>query len=224
MSNMNTNDFYYYLHKTSISEPEMIESLFNDGLKSRYGYSIHSTLARIDETDLQKNGLENEIIGYLGHVEEYNSVVVVKIPKKYFSNRHRDGKIDPALPVFREYSEPRCDWTTLFTPRLIQGVYCRNINKSFTNPNFNPIFNPSGYQYAEEQIERFWAANAMDWINFDKARKGIPFEQLYVGDKSNKIWDQIVNYYSKLYGIQPTPMIKYKMPEEDKKLFVHKTL
>ena len=84
MANINSNDYYYYLHKTLISSPETIESLFNEGLKSRYHYSINSTLARVNEEDLKNNGLENEIMGYLGQGNQYNAVVIVKIPKRYF--------------------------------------------------------------------------------------------------------------------------------------------
>lgn len=90
-------------------------------------------------------------------------MVVVKIPKRYFRKiTHRDGKMDPAVPMFREYSEQGYDWDSLFTPKLIQGVYCRDINKSFTNPNFNPVFDPSGCQYSDEQLNNFWTTNSID--------------------------------------------------------------
>ncbi len=48
MANINSNDYYYYLHKTKIVNSDNIESLFNEGLKSRYKYNIHSTLYKID--------------------------------------------------------------------------------------------------------------------------------------------------------------------------------
>ena len=124
---MERDEFYYYLHKTKLgnSGPEIIESLFNEGLKSRYHFSINSTMARVNE-----HGLEHEIKSYLGQDEEYDSVVVIKIPKKYFGDIiHRNGKIDPAVPMFREYYEEGYNWNSIFTPKLIQGVYCRDINK-----------------------------------------------------------------------------------------------
>lgn len=152
-------------------------------------------------------------------------MVVVKIPKRYFRKiTHRDGKMDPAVPMFREYSEQGYDWDSLFTPKLIQGVYCRDINKSFTNPNFNPVFDPSGCQYSDEQLNNFWTTNSIDWVNFAKARINSSFEQLYANDKTNKTWNSVVDYYSQLYGIQPTQMIKFEISDEDKKLFGGKTL
>ena len=220
MANINSNDYYYYLHKTLISSPETIESLFNEGLKSRYHYSINSTLARVNEEDLKNNGLENEIMGYLGQGNQYNAVVIVKIPKRYFRDViHRDGKMDPAVPLFREYSEEGWDWNSLFTPKLIQGVYCRDINKSFTNPNFSPVFDPSGCQYSDEQLDCFWSSNSSDWVNFANARRNSSFEQLYTRDKTSKTWDSLISHYSQLYDVIPIQMIRYEMPDGDKQLF-----
>lgn len=220
MANINTNDYYYYLHKTSITEPEKIESFFNQGLKSKHYYSIHSTMARINEQDLQNNGLEKEAKDYLGQGEDYNTVFIIKIPKRYFRDTiHRDGKMDPAVPMFREYYEEGWDWNALFTPKLIQGVYCRDIDKSFTNPNFNPVFDPSGCQFSDEQITNFDSVNATDWKKLAQARRNTPFSNLYANDRQQGTWNNIINHYSQLYGIQPTQMINYEMADEDKQLF-----
>lgn len=225
MANINQNDYNYYLHKTLISTPETIESLFNDGLKSRYNYSLHSTLFPVDKNDLEQRGLEKIITEYLGNGDTYNSVVVVKIPSKYFSNViHRDGKIDPPVPFFREYTEKDWDWNALLSPKLVQGVYCRDINKSFENPNFCPIFYPDGCQFSNEQIQSFESVNAYDWREFALSRRNYSFQQLYTNDKRKNIWNKIVNYYSQLYGIQPRQMLNYEMPEEDKNLFSNKAL
>lgn len=89
-------DYIYYLHKTSTDDPDIIEDIFNNGLKSWYGYSMHSILAPIDTETLQKVGLEQVIMNYLGDSEDYNSVVVVKMPKEYMTSIvHRDGKVNP---------------------------------------------------------------------------------------------------------------------------------
>lgn len=217
---MTNEDFYYYLHKTKLSGPEMIESLFNEGLKSEYYYSIHSTLAKVDENYLLNNGLENAILSYLGQGEEYDSVIVIKIPKRYFRDRiHRDGKADPAVPMFREYYEDGWGWNSLFTPKLIQGIYCRDIDKSFSNPNFCPVFDPSGCQFSDEQIYNFECSNSEEWRTMATARKNVSFQQLYSGDKTYHVWDNIVSHYSKLYGIAPKQMINYVMPDDEKSLF-----
>ena len=197
-----------------------IESFFNEGLKSRYNYRIHSTLAPISEDTLKNYGLANQIVSYCGTGEEYNAVVVVKIPRKYFAEiLNRDNKIDPSVPMFREYDDKSSNWTSVFTPKLIQGIYCRDINKSFTNPNFNPVFEPAGCQFSDEQIGYFNSYYLVDWLKFDKARKNCSFQDLYASDKAHKTWDAIVNHYSNLFGVKPTQMVQYTMSEEDKRLF-----
>ena len=217
---MKNEDYYYYLHKTKISNPEMIESLFNEGLKSKYHYNINSTLAKVDEKNLLNNGLEEEMLSYLGQGEEYNAVVVVKIPKRYFRDRiHRDGKADPSIPMFREYYETGWDWNSIFTPKLIHCIYCRDIEKSFFNPNFCPVFDPGGCQFSDEQIYCFDSLNSEDWKKLATARRKTSFQQLYFDDKKHRIWDSIVSYYSQLYGIAPKQMIKYEMSADEKGLF-----
>ena len=112
-------DYIYYLHKTSTDDPAVIEEIFNNGLKSWYDYSMHSTLAPINEEDLQKNGLQQCVMTYLGDSEDYNSVIVVKMPKDYMTAIvHRDGKVNPPVPVWKTND----DGTTSFTPHLIQGI------------------------------------------------------------------------------------------------------
>lgn len=217
---MTNEDFYYYLHLSKTDSPEDIESFFNNGLKSAYYYSLHSTLSRVDENDLKQFGLEKIILNCLNNTDTYKSVVVVKIPKRYFSDKmHRDGKFDIAIPMFREYQEDGAKWNAIFTPKLIQGIYCKNIDKSFTNPNFCPVFDPSGNQFSDEQITNFDFQNNVEWRKFANDRKKCPFQQLYSGDTIQHTWDNIVSHYSKLYGIAPKQMINYVMPDDEKSLF-----
>ena len=93
------------------------------------------------------------------------------------------------------------------------------INKSFTNPNFSPVFDPSGCQYSDEQLDCFWSSNSSDWVNFANARRNSSFEQLYTRDKTSKTWDSLISHYSQLYDVIPIQMIRYEMPDGDKQLF-----
>lgn len=225
MANINQNDYYYYLHKTNVNNAEKIESVFNKGLKSNYNYSMHSTLAPIDENELASNELQQIVINYLGDSDEYNAVFVIKVPKRYMSRViHRDGNIDPTIPLWRSLEGYDSEFLTVFTPKLVQGVYCRDINKSFTNPNFNPVFDPSGSQFADEQITNLESLNLYSLANSLKERRKIPFQNLYMKDKNSNMWDKVAYYYSQLYGVQPTQMTAYRISEEDKKLFGGKTL
>lgn len=225
MNANNQTEYYYYLHLSKTDDPDDIESIFNNGLKSGYHYSLNSTLSRIEENYLQQVGLEKIILDSLSNNDTYDSAVIVKIPKKYLSEVwHRDGKIDPAVPMFREYHEGVAKWNAIFTPKLIQGIYCRKTNKSFTNPNFCPVFDMSGNQYSDEQIANLNSLNQFEWSKWVNDRKKCTFEQLYTGDKRQHTWDNVVLHYSQLYGISPRKMVKYKMPEEDRLALAGRTM
>lgn len=215
---MKQEDYIYLLHKTSEESPEFIEDIFNNGLKSSYDYSIHSTLAEIKETDLQQFGLEQCIMNYLGDSEDYNSVVVVKIPKEYMlSAIHRGGKINPPVPFWKSND----DRTTSFTPHLIQGIYCKRVSKSFTNPNFSPVYDPTGLKYSDEQINNMWSYNLDNWITFANSRKNVDYGTLCQIDKQKQNWDRVIKYYSDMYGIQPTSA-HYTMSDDDVELLNHR--
>lgn len=217
---MNKIEFCYYLHKTKIDDPKIVEDIFNHGLKSRHGYRLHSTMYKFENDVIERIGLDKIIKNYLGDGEDYNSVFLIKIPRRYFRDiEHRNGKYDPAVPLFREYKEEGVDWNALFTPKLIQGVYLRDIDRYYTNPNFNPVFNPLGCQYSEEQVANFWHTDSMQWVNFDKLRNTYSFEELYIGDLNRHTFDSIVRYYSRLFDTYPSKMVEFKVPKEDKILF-----
>lgn len=232
MKKSDSIDYVYFLHKTNIEKdkiPETVESYFNDGLKSCWHYSIHSTLFPIEDEYIQKYGLEQSIMNYLGDGGSYNSVVVVKIPERYLGYiKHRDYEEFPPIPLFREYNDGYKlnnikPFNAVFTPKLIQGVYCKEIDKAFTNPNFNPIFYPNGCQFSEEQIEAMYAFAAAyyfanQYVDYAKKRSKIPLQQLYEHDKINGTWNEIMSNYSNRFGIKPTNMVHYEMSDEDKKL------
>jgi hypothetical protein len=218
---MEKTDFYYYLHKTKITDSNMIESIFSNGLTSWYGTNIHSTIYPIDEKQIEENGLDSVMQNYLGDGDEYNSVFLFKIPKKYMTDRiHRDGKIDPPVPFLKQNED---ETLSIISP-LIQGVYCRDINKSFTNPNFSPVFDPTGLKYSDEQIQNLWGLNLSSWINFAKGRANSSFDELSTIDKNAHNWDRVVQFYSAIYGETIKPQQEYIMPDTDKSLFGGRTL
>ena len=64
---ISNDDYIYLLHKTAGEDPNFIEEVFNNGLRSWYDTSIHSTLAEISAEDIQKFGLESVMKNYLGN-------------------------------------------------------------------------------------------------------------------------------------------------------------
>ena len=75
---MSKIEYNYYLHKTGHEEPDVIADIFNNGLQSRYGLSIESTLAKIDKKDIETRGLGVLMKEYLGDSEYYNTVFLIK--------------------------------------------------------------------------------------------------------------------------------------------------
>lgn len=222
MPNIEKSDYYYYLHKTSISDPKVIESLFNDGFKSKYGYSLHSTFYRVHEEELKRFGGDLKALfkDYIGSSGEYDSVILVKIPKMYFGEvTHRDGKTDYVMPFYREHHEDGYEWTSVLSPKLIQGVYSKSLDKPFTNPNFNPVFFPNGCQYSDEQINNMGYLSDIISMTAAKSRRRFSLAQLNDSDRLNHVWDTPVKYYTKLFGVNPTQMVHYEMPADEVKLF-----
>lgn len=218
---MEKTDFYYYLHKARITDSNVIEDIFNNGLTSWYGTNMHSTIYPIDDKTIEQCGLDNVMKNYLGNGDEYNSVFLFKIPKKYMADRvHRNGKIDPPVPFLKQNE----DGTISIVSSVIQGVYCRDLNKSFTNPNFSPVFDPMGLKYSDEQIRNFWALNLTTWVEFAKSRANSSYNELCTFDKKNHNWDRVIQFYSSIYGGTIKPNQRYVMSDEDKNLFGGKSL
>lgn len=218
---MKKNDFNYYLHKTKIIDSNMIEDIFNNGLTSWYGTSIHSTIYPISNTEIEQYGLDNVMKNYLGNEDEYDSVFLFKIPKRYMTDTiHRGGKIDPPVPFLKQND----DATISIISSVIQGVYCRDLNKSFTNPNFSPVFDPTGLKYSDEQIQNLWSLNLIDWIKFAKGRQNSSYKELCAIDQKYHNWDKVIQFYNSIYGETSKPNQLYVMSEDDKSLFGGKHL
>lgn len=218
---MKQKDFNYYLHKTKIIDSNMIEDIFNNGLTSWHGTSIHSTIFPVNNTEIERYGLDNVMKNYLGNGEEYDSVFLFKIPKRYMTDIiHRGGKIDPPVPFLKQND----DATISIISSVIQGVYCRDLNKSFTNPNFSPVFDPTGLKYSDEQIQNLWSLDLIDWIKFAKSRQNSSYKELCAIDQKTHNWDRVIQFYNLIYGETIKPNQRYVMSDEDKNLFGGKHL
>lgn len=218
---MKQKDFNYYLHKTKIIDSNMIEDIFNNGLTSWHGTSIHSTIFPVNNTEIERYGLDNVMKNYLGNGEEYDSVFLFKIPKRYMTDIiHRGGKIDPPVPFLKQND----DATISIISSVIQGVYCRDLNKSFTNPNFSPVFDPTGLKYSDEQIQNLWSLDLIDWIKFAKSRQNSSYKELCAIDQKTHNWDRVIQFYNLIYGETIKPNQRYAMSDEDKSLFGGKHL
>lgn len=137
----------------------------------------------------------------------YKTVFLIKIPKDYLALvLHRDGKLDPPIPFFKDYKS-NIEKYSIFTPHLIQGCYNETTGFFITNPNYCPIFDPSGFNFSDEQVRNFWMYNKFKAVSFDKMRKSLSAEELKKFDIENHIWDNIMDDYSKKYNIRKKEVI-----------------
>lgn len=176
-------NYIYLLHGSRNSGKDFVDKVFQEGIKSEYGYSIQSTLAKLDG-DFDLN---DEIIKYASIHE--GTVFVARIPKEYFPTgefvRHSDGSIDfnKCRPVFRKPSKN--SQFIYFTPELIIGAYDYASNKAIDNPNYNEKFNARGLQYSEEVTKSLLYNHCKEEYTEATARRELSYSDLCTLDKAN---------------------------------------
>lgn len=214
---MKKKDYVYFLYKTNVEKPKDIENLFNKGIRFIDIYNISGTFNEVEDKDLEQVGIQDILLSSIEYDSYYNSVVLVKIPESYLG---RHLPIDPIYPLYRLNSDFD-EYPATFTPKLIQGVYCRDIGigTSFTNPNFNPIYNPNGAQYFGDQLNnlKFYGNPNQEKVLRD--RQNYSFNTLEELDRKTGAYNDIYSYYCNKFGMSATNMVDYKVPDEYKSLF-----
>ena len=197
---MKNYDYLYYFHKSPVTDYKDIENIFNEGLKSWHGYSMGSMLWPVSEDVMNSVTLEEAVKSYCG---DDNTCFIIKIPKKYIATYyHRDGTVDCPIPIFKQTDEKIYNdskTVTILTPHLIRGVYDGQNNTFISNPNYTPIYNPNGLQYADEQIDYFYSANALKWVQYAQDRRKFSYDQLKKIDDQRKTYDAHMQAYANVY-------------------------
>jgi len=214
----NQNEYFYYIHRTPESD---YMSFFNKGLVDYDPtFAIESTMEKLDETVLLNGELQETMKKALRDGDEF--VFLIKIPKCYFpDHEHRDGTWDVPIPLFYESKETdqygRTGIYPVLIPCLIQGCY--NKEKGFiTNPNFSPVFDPSGLKFAYEQLQpmRNSTNGYKKYEQYNKRNKGNIID-LYNFDKANATWEPFVEYYAKKFNVtEPAVLFDEEEPQSNK--------
>lgn len=199
--NAEQRQYMYLLHGTSDESPETLEDIFNNGLKSYRGNSMYSTMTPITHKQIEEFGLEYIIKNYTSG--NFKTTFLIKVPVSYMATViHRHGNIDSPLPLWKPTGQK--DYynrdISIFTPHLIQGAYNATTDTFITNTNYSPVFDPSGYQYSDEQIMNLANLGRMDWYNYAKERNKFTFKQLYGIDKQRSTFDNLVRHYEVKLG------------------------
>ena len=223
MANINTNDYYYYIHGTNEKD---YTKFFRFGLidYDKDAFRLESTMLRISDEDIA-NGRLQEIMTKSKdkYGELWDNVFLIKIPKCYFpDHEHRDGTWDVPIPLFYEAlvkdKNGVKDTYPILIPNLIQGCYSQE--KGFiTNDNYCPVFDPSGLKFAYEQIQPMKNSNGgyQKYEQYNKRNNVGDLRTLYEYDKQNKTWDAFVKYYSEKFGIEAGVLFGEDYFDEDVK-------
>ena len=212
---MNTNDYFYYLHKTPEAD---YTKFFEIGLIDYdKTFRIESTMEKVDENTLLHGGLEEVMKTFR---EGDANIFLIKIPKSYFPDRqHRDGSWDVPIPVFYERKLKdkygREGMYPVLIPNLVQGCY--NKDKGFiTNPDFCPVFDPSGLKFGYEQLQPMRNDGYFRYDDYMK-RNNADIRELYNYDKVNNTWEPFVEYYARKFNAEPVTLFDDESDEKTQK-------
>ena len=167
-----------------------ITKVFKEGVPIKTKKIIFRDTLAYDE-DTMKNKLKNSSI------KNFDSryICILKIPSYYLGYKLDKGEYTPCIPLIRTkfdyFNGERC----YIIPNLILGVYDIEKKQYIGNINYNPIFNPIGLQFTDEQISRMREMSIPGLVDYALKRRNIPYEILLEQDEKSKILDSSINYY-----------------------------
>ena len=196
---MSNEEFSYFFHGTTISDPSLVNEIFNNGLINYRGNDMLSTMWPMQISAGELGQKMKEYAGTKG-----NAVFVIKIPKYYLTPRTTNGQLQQIpLPIWKHLSSSgdHGDISQL-SPELVYGVYFAENDSFMQNPNYSPVHNPTGLQFDNQQIEFLLNNCVMGMYNFAVGRKDKSFEELTQADDIAHNWDNALSQYSDHFGIE----------------------
>lgn len=195
---MDNSEFDYFLHGTSVDDPNLIDDIFNNGLLNFRENDMLSTMWPVKINEGELGSKVKEYSGTKG-----NAVFVIKIPKYYLKPSVVNGQLRQIpLPIWKTVLDKYGKRISQLSPELVYGVYLSENESFLQNPNYSPIHNPSGLKFDNQQIEYFLNNELYNWHSFAVDRKEKTFEELQQMDTLNKHWDDAVQQYSQHFGIE----------------------
>lgn len=219
----NFENYDYYVHGTQLTGDEFCYTVFHEGLRSKYGCSVHSTMALLDSSVDLDTQIKNYAENHKG------TVFVFKVPKRFGVEggnliAHRDGSIgfQHCKPVWK--AEPNQKYS-YFTPHLIVGSYDYKTQKFISNREYDENYNPNGLQYSKE-LETALQVNGRGEYEEIVERRKMDFKTLQSQDIRT---ERFVKNAFDIVIVRPTLLDKYnfpfillkpKHPSKDIKIFV----
>ena len=197
---MNNEEFVYFFHGTTMTDPALVDEMFNNGLISYRGNNMSSTMTK---TNVEDGELATKLKEYK-KIQGGNVVFVIKIPKYYLTPKvQNDQLMQIPLPIWKKISTSgeKGDVCQL-SPELVYGVYISQNDSFIQNPNYLPVHNPDGLQFDVSQIE--YMRNYVDekWIQFANDRNNYMYNDLQIQDQNQQTWNDAVIQYKQHFGIQ----------------------
>jgi len=176
-------EYYFY----GVNNLANIDVYFNEGLIIKNENCLEQSFTGI----VLAYGLNKCLYEY-ANKHNYDNVFVIKIPAYYTGWVHRDGKVEPFVPLLLSK-----DGNKVIIPNLIYGVYNKNTEDYISNYNYQPIYDPSGLQYADMQLSHMYKFGYFDWYKEAFRRNSYSYEELKNIDCESQKWDRIIKHYSK---------------------------
>lgn len=127
----------------------------------------------------------------------YDMVFVIKIPSYYLGWVHRNGKLEPFVPLLlSKYRNSFEDEVTIINSSLVEGVFNNNTLEYTSNNNYNPFYNPSGMKYADIQLSNMYKFGCYDLYSSGIRRDRFSYDELKELDDERNRWDRIIKHYS----------------------------
>lgn len=196
---MNNNEFSYFFHSTVVTNQSFIDEIFTNGLLNYRGNDMLSTMWPVKVNDGELGTKLKEYAGMKG-----NAVFVIKIPKYYLTPRIVNGQMQQIpLPIWKPLSlQGEHGDISQLSPELVYGVYLMENEAFFNNPNYSPVYNPTGLQFDNAQIDYLLNNGAISMYNFGINRKDKTFEELTQMDNIAHNWDNALAQYRQHFGLQ----------------------
>lgn len=188
------NEYVYFLYGTTIFNEDEVGEIFENGIINPNGYRIKDIMKTID---IPAGDIANRTKAASAAIEG-NNIFVIKIPKIYLEPRIINGRlIENPIPIWKKIENTNeHESAIILPPELVYGVYDKQKNKFKLSPNCSPIFDPSGMQYDDSQIEYFVENNFIYWELFAKGRRTRTYENLVEADARMHPWNRTIELNS----------------------------
>ena len=122
---------------------------------------------------------------------------ILKIPSYYFGFKKNEKEYTPCLPFVKTIFNYEQGESSYIIPELVLGVF-NNKNKEYQeNINYNPIINPNGLQFIDEQIytmKNYCIPLIADYAFY---RRYTLYKTLYEQDIKNQVFRESIIYYKR---------------------------